>query len=330
MKKILITGANGFTGSHLAEYILENRLGEVYGTIRANSSTSGISHLLDSMSLVKCDITDYFGARKTIKETMPTHIFHLAAQAYVPDSWKSPFETMQTNILGTLNILEAVREIDAGIKVHVASTSEIYGQVNENELPIKETNPLRPLSPYGVSKAASDLLAYQYSQSYGLKIVRTRAFNYTGRRSGIVFATSDWARQIVEIEKGLREPEIMVGRLDSRRDISDVRDVVRGYWLALEKGEPGEVYNICSGKTFSMKEVLDMMLGLSTVKAKMKIKVKTDPSRLRPSDIDVLYGDFTKFRARTGWEPRYSLKDTLSDLMEHWREKVPAEKQAGG
>jgi len=189
--------------------------------------------------------------------------------------------------------------------------------VYPNELPIKETNPLRPLSPYGVSKVAQDKLSYQYHKSYGLKIVVTRSFNHTGPRRGEVFATSNFAKQIAEIEKG-KEPVMWVGNLDARRDFTDVRDVVRAYWLAVEKGEFGEVYNICSEKARTIQEVLDLLLSMTN----KNIEVKQDPSRMRPSDVEVLQGDCSKFKKQTGWKPTIPFETTMEDLLNYWRERV--------
>jgi len=319
MKKILITGINGFAGSHLSDYIIKNKFGEIYGTYQSKTSNfSNIKHIVDTLSLIKCDINTPSEISAAIKQADPDYVFHLAAKSFVPDSWKSPHETLQSNILGSLNVFEAIRNLSPETTVHVASSSEVYGMVYQDELPVKETNPLRPFSPYGVSKAAMDLLGYQYHQSYALKIIRTRAFNHTGPRRGEVFVASDWAKQIVSIEKGLHSPELYVGSLTSERDFTDVRDVVRGYWLAATKGDPGEVYNICSGKTHRMQEILDLLLSFTD----KKISVKKDPSRMRPSDVKTLYGDSTKFREKTGWKPKTSLKKTMGDLIDYWRGKI--------
>lgn len=315
--RALITGISGFVGSYLAEFLLSKGV-EVYGTIRWRSQTENIDHIKSKLKLIDCDIRDASSVEKVIGESMPDKIYHLAGQSFVPASWNAPSETLVTNIIGELNIFEAVRHLQINPKIHIAGSSEEYGLVSENELPIRETNPLRPLSPYGVSKVAQDLLGWQYFQSYKLNIVRTRAFNHEGPRRGEVFVTSNFSKQIAMIEKGLQEPVIMVGNLEAKRDFSDVRDVVRAYWLAMEKGEPGEVYNICSGRTRKIKEVLDILFGMT----KVKIEIKKDAARMRPSDVTVLQGDNTKFRAKTGWNPEIPFEKTLEDLLNYWREKL--------
>jgi GDP-4-dehydro-6-deoxy-D-mannose reductase len=249
---------------------------------------------------------------------MPEKIFHLAAQSFVGTSFHAPQETLTTNIIGQLNILEAVRSLGINPYVMIAGSSEEYGLVYENELPIKETNPLRPLSPYAVSKVTQDLLGYQYFKSYGLNVVITRAFNHTGRRRGEPFVSSNFSKQIAMIEKGKQEPIIHAGNLEAIRDFNDVRDIVKAYWLSLEKCKPGEVYNICSGKGYKIKEVLGILLSLT----KVKVKITQDPDRLRPSDVPVLIGDSTKFRAATGWHPEIPFEKTLQDLLNFWRENV--------
>jgi GDP-4-dehydro-6-deoxy-D-mannose reductase len=217
-----------------------------------------------------------------------------------------------------VNLFEAIRDLDLSPRVHIAGSSEEYGLVLPDEVPIREESPLRPLSPYAVSKVAQDLLGYQYWKSYRLHVVRTRGFNHTGPRRGEVFVTSNFSRQIAEIEKGLREPVVRVGNLDSIRDFTDVRDMVRAYWLALERGEPGEVYNVCSGRGYSGHQLLDILLGLSHV----KVEIQQDPARMRPSDVMLLIGDASKFRDITGWEPAIPFEVTLKDLLEHWRKRV--------
>ncbi|MCD6452286.1 MAG: GDP-mannose 4,6-dehydratase [Acidobacteria bacterium] len=317
--RVLITGITGFVGSHLADYILKNHPeAEIYGTKRWRSRTENIEHIKDKIKILECDLRDGYSVRSLLEAIHPDKIFHLAAQSFVPTSWNAPAESLTTNILGELNIFEAVKQLKIDPWIQVACSSEQYGLVYEDELPIKETNPLRPLSPYAVSKIGQDYLAYQYYMSYKMKIVRTRGFNHTGPRRGDVFVCSNFARQIVEIEKGKREPVLYVGNLDARRDFTDVRDMVRAYWLALEYCDPGEVYNIASGVAYSIKEVIDMLLSLTDV----KIEIKKDPSRLRPSDVPVLIGDSTKFRKKTGWKPEIPFEQTLRDILNYWREKI--------
>ncbi len=315
--RALITGITGFAGSHLAEFCMSRGI-EVYGIVRWRSRRENIEHIEDKLELIECDLRDSSSIKKALKESKPDYIFHLAAQSFVPTSWHAPAETLCTNILGQLNIFEAVRELEVNPRIHLACSSEEYGLVYENELPIKEDNPLRPLSPYAVSKVAQDMLGYQYFMSYGMDIVRTRAFNHEGPRRGHVFVTSNFSKQIAEIEKGKKEPVIYVGNLNAKRDFSDVRDVVKAYWLSLEKGEKGEVYNIASGKAYTIREMLDLLLSIG----KVNVKVKEDPSRMRPSDVELLVGDASKIRKATGWKPEISFEKTLEDLLNYWRERV--------
>ncbi len=316
--RILITGITGFVGSHLAEYALAKESVEVYGTVRWRSRMDNVEHIQDRIHLLDCDLRDYVAVKRTLEEVKPEYIFHLAAQSFVPTSWKAPAETLTTNILSELNLLESIRDLKLDTRIHVAGSSEEYGLVFEDEAPIKEDNPLRPLSPYAVSKVAQDYLAYQYNQSYGIFTVRTRAFNHTGPRRGQVFVTSDFSRQVALIEKGKKEPVIEVGNLEARRDFSDVRDIVRGYWLSLEKGEPGEVYNLGSGRAVTIQEMLDLILSMSDV----KIEVQQMPERMRPSDVELLLCDYSKLNRATGWEPEIPLEKTIKDLLDYWRERV--------
>ena len=266
---------------------------------------------------MECDLRDASSVRDVLDDERPDWIFHLAAQSFVPTSWTAPTESLVTNIIGQLNIFEAVKKLGIKPRIQLACSSEEYGLVLENELPIKETNPLRPLSPYAVSKVGQDMLGYQYWMSFRIPVVRTRGFNHEGPRRGPVFVCSDFAKQIADIEKGRRPPVVRVGNLEARRDFTDVRDVVRAYWLALEKGEPGEVYNIASGRAWTIREMLDLLLSLS----KSKIKVEEDPARMRPSDVPVLLGDSSKFRDRTGWSPEIPFEKTIADLLAYWRER---------
>lgn len=316
--KVLITGVSGFAGSHLAEYAISQPGVEVYGTVRKRSPLDNINHILSKINLVECNLKDPFSVNNMICEIKPEWIFHLAAQSFVPTSWNSPEETLSTNILSQLNIFEALRKEKIPARVQIACSSEEYGQVFPNEVPIDENNPFRPLSPYGVSKVAQDLLAYQYWASYGLHTVRTRAFNHTGPRRGEMFVTSNFAKQIAEIEKGRCEPVILTGNLEALRDFTDVRDMVRGYWLALKEGKPGESYVLSSGKARSIAQVLELLLKISGVKA----EVKKDAARMRPSDVPVLLGNSAKFAAQTGWEPQIPFEQTIEDLLNYWRSKL--------
>jgi GDP-4-dehydro-6-deoxy-D-mannose reductase len=315
--KILITGVTGFAGSHLADFALARGDVEVFGTARWRSPSQNIEHIADKITVIDADLRDASSIESLVADIKPDWIFHLAAQSYVVSSWKLPSETITTNIVGTVNIFEAVRRAKYTPRILVACSSEEYGYVEPDEVPITEANPLRPLSPYGVSKVGQDLLSYQYFKSYGLDVVRTRAFNHTGPRRGRVFVCSNFAIQIIEAAKGLR-PDVSVGNLDAVRDFTDVRDTVRAYWLALERAEAGEVYNICSGKGFSIREVVEKLIALSGA----DVEVRVEPERLRPSDVPLLVGDNSKFVGRTGWRPEIPFDQTLADILTYWRERI--------
>jgi GDP-4-dehydro-6-deoxy-D-mannose reductase len=341
--RVLITGVTGFAGSHLAEYILaEHPDVAVYGTYRWRSRMENLEQLaargvLDvvegrysagaaqgdeahkgRVTLLHCELTDAGAVEKLIGTVRPDRIFHLAAQSFVQSSFDEPAATMRINVESQLNVLEAIRRHDTEIRMHIAGSSEEYGLVHPDEVPMKETNPLRPLSPYAVSKVAQDKLAYQYFKSYALHLVVTRGFNHTGPRRGTHFSTSTFARQIAEIEAGHREPIVYVGDLTSKRDWTDVRDMVRAYWLALDRAEAGEVYNVGRGRTWTIGEMLNILLSYSTV----KIRTQEDPARLRPSDVPILWADASKFQRATGWEPRIPFEQTLRDLLDYWRDRV--------
>lgn len=344
--RVLITGVTGFAGSHLADYILAHHDDvALYGTYRWRSRMENLEELakrsvldvvegayrdtpklrgagrVGRLTLLDCDLTDPVAAERLITTVRPDRIFHLAAQTFVQSSFYEPGSTLITNIMAQLNVLEAVRKLPEPPRVHVAGSSEEYGLVHPDEVPMKETNPLRPLSPYAVSKVAQDKLAWQYHRSYGMHVVVTRAFNHTGPRRGTIFATSTFARQIAEIERGLRKPVVYVGDLSPKRDWHDVRDTARAYWLALEKGEPGEAYNVGAGHAHAIGEMLEMLLSFSAV----RIRVQEDPARLRPSDVPILLADVDKFLKRTGWRPKIPFRQTLHDLLEYWRERVTKE-----
>lgn len=316
-KKALITGISGFAGSHLAELLLKEGV-DVHGILRWRSKDDNIQDIKKSIRFHEADLLDAHSLYKVIDEVKPDYIFHLAAQSYVQSSWGSPSNTLEINIIGTVHLFEAVRKSGLDIAIQIACSSEEYGKVLAHELPIKETNPLRPLSPYAVSKLAMDYLGYQYYESYGLKVIRTRGFNHTGPRRGEVFSESTFAKQIVEIEKGKKEPVVRVGNLDAKRDYTDVRDMVKAYYISVQKCHPGEVYNIASGSVWRIGDVLNLLLSMS----KAKIKVVQDETRMRPSDVEVLIGDSSKFRAQTGWKPEIPFTKTMEDLLNYWRERV--------
>jgi GDP-4-dehydro-6-deoxy-D-mannose reductase len=325
--KALITGITGFAGSHLAEYLLaEHPEVEVFGTYRWRSRMDNVEHLRSKLKLLEADLRDYTSMQSALERARPDVVFHLAAQSFVPSSWSAPSETLTTNVAGQTNLFEAIRALRLDPVVQIACSSEQYGLVLPDEVPIKETNPLRPLSPYAVSKVAQDFLGYQYFQSYGLKVIRTRGFNHTGPRRGQVFVTSNFCSQVAAIELGLQEPVIRVGNIEAIRDFTDVRDMVRAYWLAVTRARPGEVYNIATGNGIRIREMLDRILALSNV----HVKVEVDPDRLRPSDVEILIGDSSKFRADTGWEPRISFEQTLTDLLAYWRRTLAARQRDAG
>lgn len=316
--KVLITGVTGFAGSYLAEYLVEKPGVEVYGLKRWNSPLTDIQAIKDRINLVNFDLGDPFSVHQAVKEIRPDRIFHLAAQSYVPMSFRAPVDTIRANALGTVALLEAVRELELDPVIHICTSSEVYGEVPAEELPITEDTPFRPQSPYGVSKVAEDMLAYQYYQSYGLRTLRTRSFTHTGPRSKEVFVAPAFAKQIALSEAGLIDPVVYVGNQDSIRTFLDIRDMVEAYWQMTEKCPPGEVYNIAGAHTCTIGEMLEVLLSLTDVRP----KVEVDEKLLRPSDVTRQVPDVTKFREATGWEPKIPFEQTLLDILNYWREQV--------
>ncbi|HEX3178553.1 MAG TPA: GDP-mannose 4,6-dehydratase [Methylomirabilota bacterium] len=316
--RVLITGITGFVGSHLAEWALAQGA-DVVGSVRWRSNTEHIEHLRDRIQLVNSDLRDLSSVRTLLEQARADYIVHLAAQSFVGASWETPMETLLTNAVSQMNLFEAIRQLGAKARFLVIGSSEEYGLVYPDELPIRETNPLRPLSPYAVSKVTQDLMGFQYWKSYGLDIVRARAFNHDGPRRGDAFATSSFAKQIAEAEAGLREPYVEVGDLKPTRDFSDVRDIVRGYWALLEHGPAGEVYNLCSGVDWSIERILNFLLAHSKLE---RVEIRPDAGRLRPSDVPVLRGSADKIREAVGWTPRIPLERTLVDLLDYWRRQI--------
>ena len=313
--KALITGITGFVGSHLAEFLLQRKI-EVHGIKRWRSNVALISGILKEVHLHDGDLRDANAMIRVIRSISPDYIFHLGAQSYVPASFVCPVDTFEINAYGTINLLEAVRLSGIDPRIHICSSSEVYGQVLPEEIPIKETNMFRPSSPYAVSKVAEDMIGYQYFASYKLKTVRTRAFTHTGPRRGEVFVESTSAKQIADIEKGKQEPVLRLGNLDSIRTFLDVRDICEAYYLCAVQGVPGEVYNVGGNRTMSVREMLDYLLSLTPV----KIKVEVDAARLRPSDVTLQIPDISKFVKRTGWAPKIPFEKTMQDLLEYWRQ----------
>jgi GDP-mannose 4,6-dehydratase len=314
----------GFVGSHMAEFLLTKK-DEVYGTYRWRSPTENIDHIKDKITLVNCELLDAKSTYEAIKKAKPDVIYHLAAQSYVPVSFEEPTYTIQANVIGTLNILEAVRSLGLDPVVHICSSSEVYGQVRQDEVPIKENNPLRPASPYAVSKVGEDFIGLQYFLSYKIKTIRTRMFTHTGPRRGSVFAESAFAKQIAEIELGIKKDNtVYVGNLDSVRTFADVRDAVKAYWLLTQKCIPGEVYNIGGNRTMKVGEMLDYLISQSPKKKQIKIKV--DPALLRPSDVTLQIPCIDKFVNQTGWKPEITFEKTMQDLLNYWRETLKKNK----
>ena len=313
MKRCLITGCEGFIGSHLADFLVERGF-KVFGTIYEEDSPN-IMYLEGKVHITHCDMRDREKVEGLLKEIKPDIIFHLAAQSYVTVSWEDPEETLKTNILGSFYLLEAVRKYFPEAVVEVVGSSSVYGPRKENELPLREDADFRPTSMYAVSKVGEEVLGYFYYKVFGMKVIRVRPFNMTGPRK-LYDACSDFSRGIVEIEKGLRD-ELEVGNLETVRDFTDGRDAVKALWLLTEKGKPGELYNLCSGKGWKMKDILNLLIRLSG----REIKYKVSPERLRPFDDPIYIGDNSKIRS-LGWEPQIPMEKTLSDMLDWWRENL--------
>ncbi|MFQ5872299.1 MAG: GDP-mannose 4,6-dehydratase [Dehalococcoidia bacterium] len=324
--KILITGITGFVGSHLVDHLLEHQPGvEVFGIKRWRSPMDNLEGTQDRVYLYDCDLRDLSAVMTALREISPDIIFHLAAQSYVPFSYTNPADTLTTNVIGTANLLEAVRLIGLDPLIHICSSSEVYGQVLPEDVPIDEDTPLRPVSPYGVSKVGEDMLGLQYFIAWRLKVIRTRMFTHTGPRRGQVFVASDFAHQVACIEAGLQKPVVRVGNLESVRTFADVRDTVRAYWIMTEcflKGtiHAGDVFNIGGDRTMKVGEMLDFLISRSA--AAEWIRVEVDPKRLRPADVTLQIPDVSRFKAATGWKPEIPFETTMEDLLNYWRERT--------
>ena len=324
---VLITGITGMVGSHLVDYLIENTTWDIYGFIRWNDRLDNLEHHFDRINkkdrlfLINGDLNDLPSVVQAVEQSEADYVFHLAAQSYPKTSFSAPLETLQTNILGTANLLEALRDHgEDDVVVHVCASSEIFGRVPADKLPIDEECSIHPASPYAISKVGTDLLGRYYAEAFGMTVMTTRMFTHTGPRRGDVFSESTFAKQIAMIEAGLQEPTIYVGNLQSLRTYADVRDAVKAYYmLVTENPIGGEYYNIGGDYTCEIGEMLDYLISQSTVK---DIKIEVDRDRLRPIDADLQVPDTTKFREHTGWKPEYTFEQTMNDLLDYWRNEI--------
>ena len=312
----LITGISGFVGRHLTRHLLARGY-DVHGTIIAD--TDRLPQYVEAgLNLYKLDLTDPARVHQLITDLKPDHIFHLAAQAFVPRSLQDPWETLGNNIRAQLNILEAVARSELSTRTLVVSSGEVYGRVRPDQMPIGEDQLLSPTNPYSVSKVAQDMLGLQYSISHGLDVIRVRPFNHIGTGQSEHFVAPAFAKQIAEIEAGHKAPVVRVGNLVAQRDFTDVRDVIRAYEFLIQSGESGEVYNIGSGEAHSIQELLDTLLSMSN----KQVRVEIDPARNRPVDVPIIICDASRLRATTGWVPEYTFKQSLADVLNDCRERV--------
>lgn len=313
--RVLITGVGGFVGGHLARHLSETLPNaELHGTVIEPPGTVQVPNVVCH----SLDLKDEAAVRELVGPLQPDHIYHLAAQAFVPRSFEAPWETLENNIRSQLNVIQACIALEISPRMLIISSAEIYGVVDPHDLPIRESCPLRPSSPYSVSKVTQDMLGLQYYLSHRLPIMRARPFNHFGPGQNERFVAPDFALQIARVEAGLQPFEIRVGDLTAQRDYTDVRDIVRAYQLIMQRGTPGDVYNIASGKSYSIQTVLDTLLKFTT----MSIKVVVDPARIRPTEIPVLRGDYSRLRQATGWEPHIPFEDTLRDVLEDCRQRI--------
>ena len=326
MTRALITGITGMVGSHLADYLLANTDWDVAGLTRWRSPLDNIADLIDPInrnqrvSLVYGDLNDQGSLDLAVQQVQPDYVFHLAAQSYPTTSFTSPVDTLNTNVLGTARLLEAVKTHAPESVVHVCASSEVFGRVSREHLPIQEDCLFHPASPYAISKTGTDLLGRFYAEAYGMKVMTTRMFTHTGPRRGDVFAESSFAKQIALIEGGYIDPVVRVGNLESLRTVADVRDAVRAYYMLVTVDpQPGEYYNIGGQHTCRVGDILDTLIGLSTAE---NIRVEVDPDRLRPIDADLQVPDTRKFTQHTGWQPEIPFEQTMQDLLNYWREQV--------
>ncbi len=333
MKTAFITGATGMVGSHLLDYLVSNTNWVVHCLIRWRSPLENVQQHIESINRKKRiflhygDLRDKQSLDIALKKVKPHYIFHLAAQSFPKTSFSSPVDTYETNIIGTQNLLQSIREFTSNSLIHICSSSEVFGRVSKDKLPISENCSFHPASPYAISKVGTDLIGRFFFEAYNLKVLITRMFTHTGPRRGDVFAESSFAKQIAMAEAGLTDKKIFVGNLESLRTIADVRDAVRAYYLLLTKNPiPGECYNIGGNHTVKLRELLNDLIKLSPLKDELKIVV--DKERLRPIDADLQVPDISKFKKHTLWKPKIDYKTTLRDLLEFWRKKILKNKES--
>jgi GDP-4-dehydro-6-deoxy-D-mannose reductase len=314
--KALVTGLGGFVGSHLARHLLQADTTVTGTTFCPPDQYPHLAALIDAgVQAQHVELTDERAVHKLLDQTRPDFIYHLAAQSFVPESFDNPWQTLGNNIHAQLNILHSMVKLNLDARVLVIGSSEEYGPVSPDDIPVNEGQPLRPANPYSVSKVAQDMLGLQYHLSHNLAVIRVRPFNHIGPGQSSRFVAPAFASQIAAIEKGAQEPVLYVGSLEARRDFTDVRDMVRAYRDVLTLGEPGAVYNIGSGQARSVRELLDILLHMTDA----PIEVQTDPTRIRPVEVPIVVCDASKLRATTGWQPAYTFEQTLADILEEWR-----------
>ena len=319
-KRILITGITGFVGSHMADYLLQKGGYKIFGLKRPNAQMRNIHHLREKVTLLTGDLIDQTSLAKALTIARPHQIYHFGALSWVTPSWDMPAAYMQVNAIGTINLFEAMRTTGSKARMLISCTPEEFGDVPPELIPITEETRIAPVNPYAASKVAQDVVCQTYGASYGFEVIRTRAFNHEGPRRDVLGAIASFACQIAKIEQGLQEPVIMVGNLGAKRNFTDVRDTVRAYYLAMEKGVPGELYLIGSQQVHTMEDCLKMLIALSPMKEKIRYEV--DPQLVRPTELKLLVGRFDKFEALTGWKPQIPLADTLRDILDYWREFI--------
>ena len=315
--RVLITGVTGFVGPYLANELAAEPEVELFGMAWNGNDHATAALLPAGLETLTGDITDDGSIHEVLEAAKPQVVVHLAGASSGAAAWRRPAESLEINALGTLRLLEGIRRLGLDTTTIVASSGEVYGSADDEAHPLTEDSPLRPLSPYAASKASQDLVAAQYPRAYGMRVIRLRLFNHTGPRHPEQFVASSFARQIARIERGLQEPVLEVGNLDARRDFVDVRDVARAYRLAVRSDVTGDVFNVCSGRAVSIRRILELLLGL----ARCEVVVHPDPERMRPADIPLLIGDPRRFREATGWVPEIPLEQTLSDLLDWWRDQ---------